>query len=328
MVLFETVLVTDQFIDDNTPGRKLSSDALHIVMDVAAYVKGDFVNKFDFSSYVSDFFSNQTAMDALYEDILAESPIYSSSQKGTGKEAGPNVGLIASFVGIGILMGGFASVYMRKRRMGSTRPRNNHPGLQRGGIEVEDQISTKPTTSNDSESIDCFSQNDSDAPHLGGYPIGHGYMSKIRLYGVGLHGRVRTSCLTTDIRASDGNEGRTERGIRTVHPSFLSAETNIEIPITPLTNYDMSHFSPREVGSDDDNESVPSPANSDGIILPSSQRTRNSDTEEVAQDVNRGKGFFRYGGQQNQARKSGKADAAVLLSAYGGASSSSCDNYP
>jgi hypothetical protein len=121
----------------------------------------------------------------------------------------------------------------------------------------------------------------------------------------------------------------TQRGVGFFQSSFLCADSNIEIPVTPLTNYDMSHISPRGLESDADEESVPSPANSDGVILARNEVTRSPEaTSKLTQEGNRAKVFFKRGNMRSQAAKSDKSDAAVLLSSYAGTSSSSGYNYP
>ena len=323
LVQFESVRVTDQFIYDDTPG----SNAFHVLLDVAGFVKRDEKIELDFNSYVSDFFSDQTVLDILYDDILQESYVTGSGQKTTNQQTGPKVRMIASFVSISILIGGLVSFYVRRKGVPLVTicRRNNFPKLRTGSFDIEDHISPKPTASNDSESIGCNSLDDSETPHLGGYPIVSTYRSKQKLHGISLPGRIRASRAEA-LREIEGSEA--QRGLGTFQSSFLSADSNIEVPITPLTNYDMSHISPRGLESDADAESVPSPANSDGVILSRNPVTRSPEAIEVTQERNRAKGFFKRSNRQSQATKSDTSDAAVLLSSYGGASSSSSHNYP
>lgn len=210
--------------------------------------------------------------------------------------------------------------------MGGKKSRKiKYPGLS--STEFEDQFSTKPTQSFESESIGCDSDNDSDTSHLGGYPIGHSYKPKLNLQGIGLQRGYRAGCKKADLRVDEGGKNYGQGRGLACQPAFLSDETNIEIPLTPLTNYDKTHFSPRGLESDADDESVPSPANSDGIMMQSTGGTSCSESEAVTQEGSLKKGFFSFGNKQRLARKSGVSDAAVLLSAYAGKHSSSGYNY-
>ena len=324
LVQFQSVRVTDQFIHDDAPG----SNSFHVVFDVAGFVRKDEEIELDFDTFVADFFSKQTVLDLLYDDILLESYVNGSNQTKRNNWTGPKVGMIASFVSISILIGGLVSFYARRNGVANICRRNNYPSLRSGSIDIEDHISPKPTASNDSESLGCNSRDDSETPHLGGYPIVRTYRSKQKLHGIGLPGRFRTS-QAEHSRVIEGGDNITQRGIGTFQSSFLCADSNIEIPVTPLTNYDMSHISPRGVESDADEESVPSPANSDGVILARNDLTKSPEaTIKVTQEGNRAKVFFKRGNARSQATKSDKSDAAVLLSSYGGISSSSGFNYP
>jgi len=320
LVLFEYVRVTDQFIDANTPGRKLSTNTLYVVLDVAGFVHYHKHKNFEFSSFVSDFFKNQTVVDDLYEDIETDLSIYGVRHKGTSHEEGPKAGLISSLVTMSIFLGGLTTLYLRRKRREKMGSGTILPSRRKIIVEIEDQISVKPTASQESESIAGNSHDDTEAPHLGGYPINHSYKSKRHLK---VDGRNRTSGQKAHLQFNEDQENLTARSHRTLQTLFLCAESNIEIPVTPVTNYDMSRISPRGLESEADDESVPSPARSDRAFYPGNQGRSSPQRDLINIEGDRAKGFLRFGNKLSQARKSGMSDATVLLSSYGRAPSSS-----
>lgn len=322
-VEIESVRVTNQFIYDDSPGRKLSGAAFHVVFDVAAFVKSNGDNEFDFDPFVSSFFSNQTTLDTIYGDILVESPIYGTESSNLkSDDAASAFGIVSSFVATGILLGGLGAIYMRKRRAKHQKTQRNRLPMSHGMIEFDDHLSSKPTATFDSESIGCGSQNDSETSHLGGYPLGPNASSDLKFQGSDSKSRyfVRGDRIAKLQEREQHSEYQTQFQSPSFQASIIEAENNIEIPLTPVTNLDTSHFSSRQLVEDEDE---PSPANSGNIFY--AKDAVSADflaTPTCYHEEAQGTDFFRFG-KRNQSRSSESSDAAVMLVAYGGRSSSS-----
>ncbi len=271
---FESVRVTDQFIKESPSNKRTNTSTLHVVFDVAAFVtpQEDY-SPFNYNRFVRSFFDNEATLDAFSTQLKNTSDHFGGDLKLvltiTGSEiieapeesepSTPNKTstLVASVAGATVFFGGLATIlWLRRRGKESILAIEPSPSSCED-IEEQYALSVKPTETYDTGSYGDDTPSEMSSP-TAGYPTPHMY------YG--------TSTLTKrDLVPHEGiqsarsidTEEHTLGTASMFRPTFLSAESNIEIPITPMTNHDLSLITPRDVEVEAFETWVPSPSQSD-----------------------------------------------------------------
>jgi hypothetical protein len=236
-VTFESVRITDQFLHDDSSRRRLSGGSLHVVCDVAAFVRFHGGESFNYSEFVSSIFKDEGNFEVLHSRLSASSSYFGNgtTTKSETPLAKKNSSIIFSCVGLAFVAVGFAAMFR----------------LRSGGrVSLEDGfgLSLKPTESCDSASSGNNEEEESEISYPStGYPISKQFNVKTNLRSADLEKQNRLYS-----SESFDSDPRQHMPHNMYQPAMLQTESNIEIPVTPMTNYDASHFSPKGIGPDDE----------------------------------------------------------------------------
>ena len=290
-VSFQSVRITGQSLHAAS-SKSPSVATLTILFDVAAFVRFTKHESFDYNVFVEDIFNNTIAFAVLRKELQTGSSFFGNNtflNKNNGVHG--NVGtstflsnppLVFACLGISLAIGGVAVFLCFRRRKHGSLPameQRKHSGSYDVDDEDDYPFSMKPT-----ESYDSASSGDhvSEASYpSAGYPIAKQFQVKptVRSVGLGAHCELYTAD-TIDMAYLQTGPNNMYR------PAFLPTESNIEIPITPLTNYDASHFSPKDGDTCDldhcqDEQSVEQPSSAFRFGWKQKSRQRKDKETEV-----------------------------------------------
>lgn len=268
-VNFESVRITNQFLADDVSEAGENGPKLRVVFDVAAFVILEEDAAFNYNKFVKRFFDHQAALDVFSillqnasdhfgsDTKLVLSTSVSAPDESTSSTEKSSTLFIASFAGGFLVVVGLATAYWLRRR-GKKELLAIEPALSSCEY-IDDQITL---TMMPTETYDTGSYDHEDGQSEMISPT-HGYIhpnlfsetSKVTRRDLDYQGRglQPSRSVDTDVQSLESSS--------MFRPAFLNTESNIEIPITPMTNIDLSQISPNSVEVEEFEAWVPSPSN-------------------------------------------------------------------
>lgn len=233
-VEFEAVRVVDQQQQENQSLRRLTGGLL-ITFDVAALVLYSDPKALKYDEFFGTYFGTNDIVQPLKNELMIVSPFFDTSHAEVANNeivgGKPTARKVSLSFALSVLLVGCVSVAYRKRKK-KIRRQATSPRLDFGkNLGDSYSFSVKPTESYD-ETISKHSSGDESN--------GAGFQG-IPQFRVELMDQPNDSERGEALYPSESIETSL---VQSYKPSLISMESNIEIPLTPMTNRDSAQGSP------------------------------------------------------------------------------------